>query len=85
MLRTLLGVAKAGARMLLSTSPVRIKSFDRLNVVSLVVQAAYALKKGNPTRALILLGAASVAPRHKGLSYAVQGALTLNDVRKKLL
>ena len=84
MFRTILRIAKTSANVLTSAAPMRVNSFDKLNVLSLLAQAAFALKRGNPKRALVFLGAASIAPRHKGLSYLVQGAVTANDVRKKL-
>jgi len=41
--------------------PLRVRT-DTLNVASFVVQAALALRNGKPKRAVLLLGAASVAP-----------------------
>lgn len=58
---------------------------NRLNVVSLLAQAVFALQNGEPKKAFLFLGAASVAPKYPGLSWAVQGALAANDVRKKLM
>lgn len=55
-----------------------------LNILSLLAQAGYAMKKGNTERALLLFGTALVASRYKRFSYAVQGALTMNDLRKKI-
>ena len=57
-----------------------IGTLTRLNVLSLLAQAGRALKNDNPQRAAVLLGAAALAPHSKGLSYAIQGVLTMNDV-----
>ncbi|NEU59044.1 hypothetical protein [Halorussus sp. MSC15.2] len=57
---------------------------NRLNVASFVLQAALALRNGNHKRAFLLLGAASVAPKHPAASWLVQGALTADDIRRKL-
>jgi hypothetical protein len=57
---------------------------NKLNVASFVLQAALALKNGKPKRAFLLLGAASVAPTHPAASWLVQGAVTADDIRKKL-
>lgn len=58
--------------------------WTKLNIASLLVQAGLALRKGKTKRAALLFGTATLAARHRGLSYAVQGALTANDIRKKL-
>jgi hypothetical protein len=58
--------------------------FKSLNVASFVLQAALALRNGNPKRAFLLLGAASVAPKHPAASWLLQGALTADDIRRKL-
>jgi cyanate permease len=55
----------------------------RLNIVSLLAQAGYALKNGNKQRAALLFGTAMMASRYKRASYAIRGALTVNDLRKK--
>lgn len=55
-----------------------------LNILSLLAQGGYAMKNGNTQRALILFGTALIASRYKRFSYAVQGALTMNDLRKKI-
>ncbi len=57
---------------------------NQFNVLSLLAQASYAFHNGNEERAALLIGAALLAPKYKGASYLIQGALTLNDVRKKL-
>ena len=57
---------------------------NQLNVVTLIVQAGLALQKGNPERAFLLLGIASVAPRHPVASTLLQGALAVDDLRRKL-
>ncbi|WP_321112731.1 hypothetical protein [Halorussus salinisoli] len=57
---------------------------NRLNVASFVLQAALALRNGKPKRAFLLLGAASVAPKHPAASWLLQGALAADDVRRKL-
>ena len=74
---------KDAAKVLVGT-PLKLQK-NRLNVASLVVQAALALRNGKPTRAFLLLGAASVAPRHPAASWLLQGALAADDVRRKLL
>lgn len=56
----------------------------QLNILSLLAQGGYAMKKGNTERALLLFGTALIAARYKRFSYAVQGALTMNDLRKKI-
>ena len=56
----------------------------KLNALSLVAQAALKLRNGKPAQAFLLLGMASVAHRHKGLSFLVQGAIAADDVRRKL-
>lgn len=63
---------------------VRNDKMTRLNVVSLLAQGGYAMKKGNTERGLLLIGTALVAARYKRFSYAIQGALTVNDLRKKI-
>jgi len=57
---------------------------NRLNVAILLARAALALRNGKPTRAFLLLGAASVAPRHPAVSTLFQGAVAADDVRRKL-
>ena len=64
-------------------SPLDVRT-NKLNVVSLLAQAVLALQNGNPKKAFLYLGAASVAPRHPALSWAVQGAVAADDMRKKL-
>lgn len=71
------------AAKVLAGKPLNVRN-NRLNVASLVVQAAFALRNGNPKRAFLLLGAASVAPKHPAVSWLLQGAVAANDVRKKL-
>jgi hypothetical protein len=56
----------------------------QLNVASLLVQAGKAHQNGDEQRAALLVGAALIAPKYSGASYLVQGALTANDLRKKL-
>ena len=73
---------KDAAKVLVG-APLKFQK-NRLNVASFVVQAALALRNGNPTRAFLLLGAASIAPRHPAASWLLQGALAADDVRKKL-
>ncbi|WP_115863997.1 hypothetical protein [Halorussus litoreus] len=72
---------KDAAKVLVG-GPVKLRK-NRLNVVTLVAQAAFALRNGKPTRAFLLLGAASIAPRHPALSMLFQGALAADDVRRK--
>jgi hypothetical protein len=90
MLRTLLGVVKTGVRLLSAmassspAAPAQSDSIDKLNVLSLLAQAGYAFQKGNAKRGAILLGAATIAPKNRKLSYLVQGALTLDSIRKRL-
>ena len=57
---------------------------NRLNVASFVLQAALALRNGKPKRAFLLLGAASVAPKHPAATLLLQGAITADDIRRKL-
>ena len=83
MFRILSTLSKVATAVLPSVASLRSNSFDRLNVASLVAQAGYAFKRGNSKRALLLLGAASVAPKYRVASYVVQGALTLDAVRKR--
>ncbi|WP_227354276.1 hypothetical protein [Haladaptatus salinisoli] len=90
MLRTLLGVVKSGVKLLSAltssspAAPAQSDSLDKLNVLSLLAQAGYAFQKGNAKRGAILLGAATIAPKNRKLSYLVQGALTLDSLRKRL-
>lgn len=72
------------AAKVLAGKPLDVRK-NKLNVVSLLAQAALELQRGDPKKAFLYLGAASVAPKHPGLSWAVQGALAANDVRKKLM
>lgn len=72
---------KDAAKVLVG-KPLQVQG--NLNVASLVVQAALALRNGNPERAFLLLGVASVAPRHPVASMLLQGALAADDVRRKL-
>lgn len=65
-----------------STGLFNSGKITRLNVLSTMVQAGYALKKGNKRRAALLFGAALLASRQYKLSYAIQGAVILNDVKK---
>ncbi|QCJ46300.1 MULTISPECIES: hypothetical protein [Haloprofundus] len=58
--------------------------FDRLNLLSLLAQAGLAWKRGNKKRAGLLLGAATIARKSRKLSYAIQGALTLDSLRKRM-
>ncbi|WP_266077607.1 hypothetical protein [Haladaptatus caseinilyticus] len=83
MLRTLLGVVQSGFRLLSSAAPAGNNSLDKLNVISLLAQAGNAFRKGQPMKGAILLGAATIAPKHRKLSYLVQGAITIDDLRKR--
>ena len=65
------------AANILAGKPLNLQK-NRLNVVSLVLQAALALRNGKPKRAFLLLGAMLAA------SWLVQGAVTADDIRKKL-
>jgi hypothetical protein len=71
------------AAKVLAGKPLNVRT-NRLNVASLVVQGALALRNGDPKRAFLLFGAASVAPKHPAASWLLQGALAADDVRKKL-
>lgn len=73
---------KDAAKVLVG-APLKFQK-NRLNVAILLAQAAFALRNGKPTRAFLLLGAASVAPRHPAVSTLFQGALAADDVRRKL-
>lgn len=73
---------KDAAKVLVG-GPLRLQK-NRLNVASFVLQAALALRNGKPKRAFLLLGAASIAPKHPAASWLVQGAVTADDIRKKL-
>ena len=59
-------------------------NLQKLNVASLLVQAARAQQTGNTQRATLLFGTALIAPKYSRVSYLVQGALTANDVQKRL-
>lgn len=59
-------------------------NLKKLNVASLLVQAGRAQQHGDTQRAALLFGAALIAPKYSRASYLIQGALTANDVRKKL-
>ncbi|WP_435154277.1 hypothetical protein [Haladaptatus sp. DFWS20] len=83
MLRTLLGVVKTGMRLMSSAVPAGNNSLDKLNVISLLAQAGNAFRKGQPMKGAILLGAATIAPKHRKLSYLVQGVVTVDDLRKR--
>ena len=61
-----------------------VGALTRLNVLSLLTQAGYNLKEGNTERAMLLFGAAALAPHSSKLSYAIQGGLTAKDVLDKL-
>lgn len=61
-----------------------IGALTRLNVLSLLAQAGYNLKEGNTERAMLLFGAAALAPHSSKLSYVIQGGLAVNDVLSKL-
>lgn len=65
--------------------PARSSALTKLNVASLLVQAGNALRKGNKKQAALLFGAAAIAPRYRAASYLVQGGVTLNNLRKRLL
>jgi hypothetical protein len=71
------------AAKVLAGKPLRVQK-NKLNVASFMLQAALALKNGKPKRAFLLLGAASIAPKHPAASWLVQGAVTADDIRKKL-
>lgn len=71
------------AAKVLRGSPLDVRT-NTLDVTSLVVQAALAFRDGNPAKGLVLLGAASVAPKHRGLSILVQGVVTADDLRRRL-
>jgi len=73
---------KDAAKVLVG-GPLRIQR-DAFNVATLVAQAALALHNGKPKRAFLLLGMASVAPHHPGLTWLFQGALAADDIRRKL-
>ncbi|WP_224334708.1 hypothetical protein [Haloprofundus halobius] len=59
-------------------------TLDRLNLLSLLAQAGLAWKRGNTKRAGLLLGAATIARKSRKLSYAIQGLLTLDSLRKRM-
>ena len=71
------------AANVLAGKPLNLQK-NRLNVASFVLQAALALRNGKPKRAFLLLGAASIASKHPAASWLVQGAVTADDIRKKL-
>ena len=71
--------AATPVEMLLSES--RLK---QLNTVSLLVQSGHAIQNGDEQRAALLFGVAVIAPKYSGASYLIQGALTANDLRRKL-
>lgn len=71
------------AAKVLAGKPLKFQK-NRLNVASFVLQAALALRNGKPKRAFLLLGAASIAPKHPAASWLIQGAVTADDIRKKL-
>jgi len=72
---------KDAAKVLVG-GPIKVQR-DAFNVATLVAQAAHALHNGKPKRAFLLLGAASVAPRHPALTWLFQGALAADDIRRK--
>jgi hypothetical protein len=78
----MLPTPKDAAKVLVG-KPLRVRK-DTLNVASFVAQAALAFRSGKPKRAFLLLGAASVAPKHPAASWLLQGAIAADDVRKKL-
>ena len=78
----MLPTPKDAAKVLVG-KPLRVRT-NKLNVASFVLQAALALRNGKPKRAFLLLGAASVAPKHPAASWLLQGALTADDIRRKL-
>ncbi|WP_049970290.1 hypothetical protein [Haladaptatus cibarius] len=85
MLQTLFRVVKSGIRLLTSTapSPSGGNSLDKLNVISLLAQAGNAFRKGEPMKGAILIGAATIAPKNRKLSYLVQGVVTADNIRKR--
>ncbi|QLG60692.1 hypothetical protein [Halorarum salinum] len=62
----------------------KFDTMTRLNLVSILIQAGNALRKGNRRQAALLFGAATIAPRYRLASYVVQGGITLNNLRKRL-
>ena len=58
---------------------------DNFNAVSLLFEAAYALHRGRKRRAALLFGAATLAGRSKKIGWLVQGGLTLDRLRRRLL
>ncbi|SIR18215.1 hypothetical protein SAMN05421858_1722 [Haladaptatus litoreus] len=85
MLQTLFRVVKSGIGLLTSTAPAPSggNSLDKLNVISLLVQAGNAFRKGEPMKGAILIGAATIAPKNRKLSYLVQGVVTADNIRKR--
>ena len=83
LLRGLVGLARA-ATGALRAKPVGV-NMDNLNAVSLLFEAALALRDGRKQRAALLFGAATLAGRSKKLGWLVQGGLTLDRIRRRML
>jgi hypothetical protein len=77
-------MADSGSPPDISDGSPDIGALTRLNVLSLLAQAGYQLKQGNTERAMLLFGAAALAPHSRGLSYAIQGGLAVNDLLSKV-
>ena len=77
-------MADSGSPPDISDGSPDIGALTRLNVLSLLARAGYQLKQGNTERAVLLFGAAALAPHSRGLSYAIQGGLAVNDLLSKV-
>jgi len=60
-------------------SVLNAKSMSKLSIVSTVVDAALSFYRGRPRRALLLLGAAALSSRVRGLGTAVSLLTRLVD------
>jgi len=62
----------------------RLDRFTKLNVLGLLGQTLYEVRRGNNERATLYLAAALVAFQSKKISYALQGALAVDSLYGRL-
>ena len=79
-----LGALAGVAAGTLRAKPLDVNT-DNFNAVSLLFEAAYALHRGRKQRAALLFGAATLAGRSRKVGWLVQGGLTLDRLRRRLL
>lgn len=57
----------------------------KVNVASLLAEAALSLQRGQEKRAALLFGAATLAARSSALGWVIQGGLVLDRLRRRLV